>query len=61
MDTEYHALLKLKRNPHYKMNAEQIAKLAEYEQTPTVMFGMVDTHENTFKQHNVKVKKIRSK
>lgn len=61
MDAEYHALLKLKRNPHYKLNAKQLAKLAEYERDPIVLFGVVETHDNTFEQHNVKVRKIKSK
>lgn len=54
---EYHALLKLKRNPHYKMNEKQKKKLAEYENDPIVLFGQVEKHENTFVQHPVKVRK----
>lgn len=53
----YHALLKLKRNPHYKMNQKQIEELAKYENDPVVLFGVVEKHENTFEQHPVKVRK----
>ncbi len=57
---EYHALLKLSRNPHYKMNEKQKRKLAEYENDPVVLFGIVDTHSNTFEQHPTKVKKVKT-
>lgn len=56
----YHALLKLKNNPHYKLNESQKRQLAEYENDPIVLFGIVPKHENTFEQHKVKVKKIRT-
>jgi len=58
---DYHALLKLRRNPHYKMNEKQLAKLAEYERDPMVMFGIVETHPNTFNTHKTRVKKVISK
>lgn len=54
---EYHALLKLKRNPHYKMSEKQIKELSQYENDPVVLFGIVEPHSNTFEQHHTKIKK----
>ena len=53
----YHELLKLKRNPHYKLSDKQKKELAQYENDPVVLFGIVEPHNNKFEQHPVKVKK----
>lgn len=53
----YHELLKLRNNPHYKMSAKQTKQLADFENDPVVLFGIIEPHNNTFEQHNVKVKK----
>jgi len=56
----YHALLKLKNNPHYRLSDKQKRQLAQYENDPVVLFGIVEKHDNTFEQHKVKVRKIRT-
>lgn len=53
----YHALLRLKQNPHYKLSEKQKKQLAEYETQPVVLFGIVEKNDNTFAQHNTKVVK----
>ncbi len=54
-------LLKLAKNPHYKMNAEQKNQLARIKavEKPVVEFGTPDLHNNEFEKHDTKVVKKR--
>lgn len=56
---DYATLKKLSQNPHYKLSDAQKAKLAEYEQPAIVVFETVNMHENTFKKHNTRIRKIK--
>ncbi len=58
MDAEYHQLLRLSRNPHYRLSEKQKQKLREFDNDPVVLFGIVPTHQNTFETHKTQVKKL---
>jgi len=48
-------LLRLERNPHYKLSAKQKAELAQLRKKPMVPFGKVPTHNQGINIHDNKV------
>jgi hypothetical protein len=59
MDKE--TLLKLKKNPHYKMSREQKISLSNLTRRPMIEFGSLPKHDNTLNIHSGLKKKNRRK
>ena len=58
---DYQTLKKLSQNPHYKLSPKQRVALDGYERPKMVQFGEPEINDNTFSQHEVKLKKIKTK